>query len=431
MSLLGARVIGHTLRNKCLNDFKRCGVDEYCFLGDARKAYNHLKKEVSAGRYPSQKELEERFGITLKDDTDPEDTEYLSSLMKERYVTHKVSPLIESSLKYLESKEPLTALTELKLALTYKNLLERVVEKPHSYKKDGLERIEAYEKAKAMGGLVGIATPWPSLNDLIGGWVGGILHTIVGFTSIGKSWLLSIIADYASMQIGKDECILVVSTEMSPVRIGRRIDCVKYKLKLSGVRDGDLDSVSEEKWYEDTEKALDDKVDYGDIILVGKAQARTVQDILILVEELNPRMVIIDGGYRLESGMGGDWGGQVKVIEDLQEATAFTNIPWIVTSQLGDASETGKGLDKKKINRWNVRYAKEWIISPDIVIGMQQDDDMALIDVMGLDMLKFRDGDGPKKNILINWNKDIMDYTEAVTEDPATGKAEETKVSYA
>lgn len=137
---------------------------------------------------------------------------------------------------------------------------------------------------------------------------------------------------------------------------------------------------------------------------------------MFYVEELKPKAVLIDGGYRLDSSKGGDWGGQVMVIEELQEATAKTGIPWLVTTQLGDSSEKGKGRDTKKVNPWNVRYAKEWLINPDVVISLQQDEDLALLDEMELAILKFRDGDGPRSTFKIRWNKDTMDYTQLTEE---------------
>lgn len=830
MSVLGNRVISHIIEYGNISDFLRNGIKEEFFFGKQRNVFKYLLEKASKGEDITSTEIEEKFTLSLEKTTKEEDTGYLCKLLKDRFVTSKIAPALEKVAKIIEEKNPQEALGILRKVTELGHLLETVPEKIHSYKDDGIERIEIYEKSKRLSGIDGLTTKWSALDKAINGWGNGILHTIVGYTSIGKctsenspvmnpdtgevgtmrqalnekwrvhtlnectgkveieqptgymdlgkkecgrlstnngyvletawthpyltpdgykqlkelkvgdricrvsnmpveskvsfdememvilgclladgcltrkteitfsnidediieylsialeavgsglykrpsqigtpsftvrnakkvwlilkkygvvigksieksfpnkifsgdslskalfiasfwdcdgsvdkrgnitcgisskgllegirhlllqfgiattwreretigetsfeirvlsrfnekfieniplmrrkklnfrkvkeieigidwteektkmfiellngvgisaiafhkllgltpskswnslfrrndyqrkvikkvseltgrdfgywigedviwdtikeivsvgekncldfecsknhnyvsnsfvvhnSWMLSIIADDMTRKIPKDKCILFVTTEMKPIRICRRIDCIKHKIPFSGLRDGILNSDDEKFWYSETEKAMDSVVDYGDIKIVGKKLARTVGDIRMLVKEFEPMAVLVDGGYRLDAkGMGGDWGGQVVVIEQLQEGADDTNVPWLVTSQLGDSSEKGKGKTDRKINPWNVRYAKEWLINPDVVISMQQDEDLALRDEMEIGILKYRDGDGPRVSFRINWDRRVMNYDEV---KESTDSSEKTEVPF-
>ena len=84
---------------------------------------------------------------------------------------------------------------------------------------------------------------------------------------------------------------------------------------------------------------------------------------------------------------------------------------------MGDSGEKGKSFDTAHQNKWNVRYAKEWLIEPDVVATLSQDKDLELANQMQIDFEKNRDGDGEKKSFKIRWDKFDTNYDEVSKEE--------------
>lgn len=232
---------------------------------------------------------------------------------------------------------------------------------------------------------------------------------------VHNSWSLMLIIDDLLKQNRKP---MIVSMEMAPSRLQLRLDCIRYRIPFPMLRDATLTAEMEETWM----RALyDDSLDTtSEVIFLGKNEVKTVQDVLMFAKEYGCTDVLIDGGYRLSKSR--EWKDQAQIVQDLQVATELSDIPWIVTTQLGDASETGKSFGASKLNRWNVRYAKEWLIDPDVVITLAQPEDLKLIKQMEVSFEKWRDGDGKPVSFRINWNPEEMNYDElTATEMAVTG----------
>ena len=412
MSALGKKLISLVIRHKKFETLISAGINEEYFLSGVENTYKYLTKLVeSECRYPSELEIADKFGWKLEDGVE-EEIVYLIDLVKKRYISNKVLPHLKGGISKIEDRDPEAAIEEIEKALEYRRLLYADEHKfVHSFVLDASLRVEQYRKRKA-DGFNGLKTPWSTFNDVTGGGaLDGIFHVFLGFRSAGKTWLLCVLADYFASIIPENECVIVISTEMAAERLAKRIDCIKYKLPFEQYRDGEM-SDDEIKAWEDSIKKDERKC--GDILFFDKRSVKTVKDVLNLAYQFSPRAILIDGAYRLEVEDKSEWSRQVAIIEAIQEAVIRTNIPWFCTSQLGDSSETGKGLEKRKVNQWNVRYAKEWTINPDIVITMQADEDLITLNQMEISFSKFRDGTGKKVSFRINWDREKMDFSEII-----------------
>ena len=238
------------------------------------------------------------------------------------------------------------------------------------------------------------------------------LYLTNDFIVTHNSWFLCVLADHA-MMIGKK--VLFITLEMAAPRIERRVDAVHYGLEFKGIRDGELDIFSEDKWRD----TVGTEVLTGDIITADKKLVRTVADAHSLVTEYKPDLVLIDGGYRFVGSGKSQWEQAVDVINDLQIAAEITDVPWVVTTQYGDAKEGGKKPKKDTVpdlRAWAVRYAKEWVINPDAVLGLAaRGSDRSELYVQ---VLKVRDGAGEHKDVVpIKWDTAKMDFSE-IPDDP-------------
>lgn len=419
MSKLGRKVVFHLLTfDEGLNVLGDKGINEHYFLGESKSAFVYVRDNILKGRKPTINEVQNKFKIRLEK-CDEGDIEYLTENVRKRYVNSKLNPLIEDAIKHIEDLEPEKAIKLLSQTGDFQKYLQDRTSL-HSFKDDGDLRFEEYLETKHRGGILGIKAMWREINEACGGWVDGQFYVIAAFTNVGKTWSLCIIADSISKELEKDDTILVVSTEMQPKRVGRRIDCVKHKLNFAELRKGQLDDDDEDAWIERIADAKSNVVDYSDIVTVGKTDCKNVDDIKLLIKELKPSAVLIDGGYRLQpsKGKSQDWNKQVVVIEEIQDACIETNIPWIVTTQVGETdNKKSKNSSDSGSTYHGMKYAKEWMINPDNVFILRQDEDLKAENRMAWTNAKVRDGERVGETWQTHWNPEKTHYSDLEEDD--------------
>lgn len=401
--LLGKRLIKAIIQEQNFSKLKEYDISKADVFGDAIKAWDWLEQHIKDyAAWPTVKMLEDETGIKLPDDIDT--LEYICDQVRRRTLTRNLSEGLKNVAELVEDRKPDEALDAVKtLALSTRAKVSNVV----SFKEDGTNRIKRYDDVAGTGGYVGIETFWESLNKQVQGWVNGTFNVVVGKTNSGKSWLSLIIANHC-MQLGYK--VLLVSMEMIIPAIERRLDALKYKLAFKDVRDASLDMFKLKEWKD---KIKDEDKLKGDILLADKRLVQRVTDVVALVYEHKPNIVIIDGGYRFKGVGKTHWESSTSVISDLQAYSGISGIPWIITTQ------HNPGDGKKGMSGWNVRYAREWLIDPDVVIGINQDEDLRLLQRSELHILKVRESaaNDTRNKVLINWDMENMDFTEIKYEE--------------
>jgi hypothetical protein len=227
--------------------------------------------------------------------------------------------------------------------------------------------------------------------------------------------------------------VLFVSLEMPTNRIARRLDAVRYKIPFGGLRNADLDPTLRSQW----EDAITKDTDPGDLWIADKRQVATVTDVMSIVNHKKPKIVVIDGGYRFspEGRTKSAWEGTVSIVNDLQKYAEISNIPWVVTTQFGDSNDKGKVTRDKtgpKMAMWGVRYGKEWVINPDVVIGLHQEPEDRITKQLRMYLAKVRDVDQDNmiEETLIAWDLNSMEFKSLA--DPLTlaKAAQEVQVTF-
>lgn len=409
MGAIGSRIIKHVLTYP--DSYEKvisAGVADDHFMGENKDAFAYIRKGKAAAKMPTVFEVADKFAVDLTHEVEAGDLDHLLTLVKKRHVLQKMSPILDEGMDAVSKNQIEEALG---IFAKLDGLQSELVKEDAvaSYKLSADDRLEEYYKAKES--LSAIPSMWPSFDKWTGGWTEATFFVLAGFTTVGKTWSLIITALDAASKIKAGENVLIVSTEMSRARIARRLDSVKYKLDFIELRDGDLTPAREERWAMAMAEEMDSES--GDIIIADSQGINSVDDILSLCYRYKPRMVLVDGGYRLRAkGTRGDWERQVRVIEEIQRATIVTNIPWVVTTQLGDGNETGKGLTKSTADRWNVRYAKEWIINPDYVLTLTQNEDSEAAMEMNWAFTKMRDAERRTASFTTHWDYKKFNYSE-------------------
>jgi len=426
MDNLGRRLIKAMIAAEDLAGLKRHQISRDDLLEEARAALDFVTNFVfEHGEYPSVSVVEENIRVPLPADTDAFD--YIADKVRKRSLAGKLEKTLEATITKIDQRDPDAALSHLidnALALKATSSGNQVM----SYRETGYDRIGAYEDAKANSGIIGITTPWDTINRNTQGWVNGSLNVIAALSGTGKSWLMCMLADHIERIVGKQ--VLFVTMEMSAARMARRIDAVRYKIPFGTLRDVEMDSDTESRWRTELAALRGDTPT--DILIADKKLVETVADVSALVHEHKPDVVLLDGGYRLEDRTStGNWDKTVKVVNGLQVAAEHTDIPWVVTTQFGDSNETGKSKkDENHVRGWNVRYGKEWLINPDVLLGLYQDDDLRLVHRSELHTIKVRDADKIKPKCYIEWDMDTMSFDECAGEEHTSSYDEDDEISF-
>lgn len=414
MDGLGRKLIRSLVAEKTFAPLTEARISEADIFDEAREAYDWVVKYVldNLGDWPTAEMVEENILDCALDDV-ARPLKYEADLVRKRRLGNDITSGVKDAAKAIDARDPdsaLKILTQTALDLQPLSTAARVA----SFVETGPTRLKEYEEAKSHGGLLGIPTKWDKLNTSIQGWVNGTLNVVAAMQNTGKTWWACIDAAHA---LGIGYRPLFVTLEMAERRIARRLDAIRYTIPFGKLRNCELDPHDEIAWS----KALKDaaraySATAPDIKIADKKIVRTVPDCVALVQEYRPDIIYIDGGYRFEpAGKAfGGWADTKDIVNDLQVSAEKTNIPWVVTTQLGDSSETGaakKRKDGKRLRAWNVRYGKEWVINPDNVIGLYQDDELRRWNRMENHILKIRDaGDSAYDEFLIRWDREKMAF---------------------
>jgi hypothetical protein len=424
---LGLRLVRSLLEEQSLGELTKQNVSGSDLLHDAKKAFEWVMDYLAKnGSWPTVKITEENVKITFNTTVDP--LNYIADTVRKRSLSRHIESGMEEAIKCITDRDPDKAVSVLQAAVLTRNLQSGTTREVKSYADRSKDRATGYETRHTTGGLLGIPTPWKKLDDLLMGWVNGELIVVIAMQNTGKSWWLCVVADHLRKQ-GKK--VLFLTLEMAAERIETRLDAIALKMPFSKMRKAD---------FNPTELALVKSgldalsAGPGDILVVDKILARTVADLNALVVQHKPDIVLVDGGYRFESPGkdNGNWESTKKIVADLQYSAESSAIPWIVTTQYGDADETGKTPKKgPKMRAWGVRYGKEWVINPDVALGLYADEDIRLLEQMEICPMKLRDaGDDDRSPFRINWNTEKMMFDQVAGAVMSATSASSTVVEY-
>lgn len=234
--MIEVQVINKMLQNDNLDVFTQNGVnasyfytykEEFNFIADHYKKYNKVPDRMTFIReFPEFK---------IFDVLEPD--KFLIEEIKEEWLYNKGVKLFQESAELLEEN----SFEGMQHIMTKaEKLLEASVFREGTdiskMKETKLNDIE--EKKSKKGGLLGIPSGLPELDEILGGWLNGEeLVTIVGRVNQGKSWLLLKFLAEAQKQNKK---VLLYSGEMSALQVAYRVDTMKENFSNRGFMRGTI-----------------------------------------------------------------------------------------------------------------------------------------------------------------------------------------------
>jgi len=270
------------------------------------------------------------------------------------------------------------------------------------------QRWEMYKQRKAMEGILGIGTPWASLNEATLGWCPGDLIYILAKSSVGKTWIALILADYAQKVCGKN--VLFVSQEMPPKSVSIRADSVGARVSALRFLKGELMTEEYERFksYFQTFKKKDNG--WGAYHILGQRDVRSVLDLEIAIDTYAPELVIWDSFYLVADKK---WDEQAKLVQGTKQLAEAKMVPIIGTGQFNRLV----GGEDLKADQNAAAGSAAVIQDADVVLGLFQTTEMKGAHEMMMSSLKVRSGMA-LEDMTINWDLNTMEFHQKASMGP-------------
>lgn len=321
---------------KAFNEVKRRGIKAQDLFGSDVDIFRLFDEFIPKGRLPSLKEIELATKVVLPEDTSVLDAAFCAEAIYKRKLSTTINDGI-GKVSDLVVTDPTAARDQLQLLLH--STIRTHGKVRHSNSPDTIDEIQnRYISAETRPeGLLGLPSPWPSLDKASLGLQKGELHVIFAKRKVGKSnCALAWFEHIWRNALAPGENLLIVSMEMPPWQINQRIFATRNKLDYALFRAGKLPPPDKERFFKWCEEMKKPDNNSPQIIVVGSDIVRETSDILTLAAQYNPKAILVDGFYILGKGSKKQkWERVTENAESLKlDVAVGVDVPVLATTQL-------------------------------------------------------------------------------------------------
>lgn len=258
-------------------------------------------------------------------------------------------------------------------------------------------RLELYHK-----GTTGIMTGFNTFDTLTGGLQHSEMYVVAGRLKQGKTQLVCCMVHNILVQ-GKK--VLFISMEMPKDQIYHRIYGLNLKVNPN---------IFKSKQFSDYGLARVREVNLPIEVIEGQFKAE-VSEIATVTQATMPDVLVVDGAYLVKSsehrGMQ-SWERYGEILKDFKFIAHTLKIPLILSFQLNrEQTRSGKsgGVGKESIDNFSFSDTIGQLMTAGLAIHNDKNDDgRKLIEIL-------RGRHGEDGDFMMNWNWDLMDFTEIQT----------------
>ena len=289
------------------------------------------------------------------------------------------------------------------------------------YDDKSLERLEDWKERKNRRlkdkGLMGIQTPFKSINVSGVGWMPGDLIAMFARPTVGKTWMC---AEMAATAVLSGVKTLFVSTEMPTKSINMRLDVLManklgFNISHRALRHGeDIDIEA----YSQFLKELDSK----NLLIcdhISGQSSISIESIAALVRKHNPEFIVLDGIYLVSTGQGKSamWEQSHALFYAMKNLCLSQNVSMCVSTQANrDAADMFEPPHSA-----SVAFGDALIRAADValamcrVIGKDGDPDEKIRRVQ---VQKMRDSEMGVEDMYLAWDVDKGNVEELLDYEP-------------
>jgi|GEM_PF-1604512 len=268
--------------------------------------------------------------------------------------------------------------------------------------KNVLHRKKAYLDRKKKKGLLGIKTPWPSMDSVTQGWQPGDLIVLLSRSGMGKSFWAAL-CELEVMFAGKNG--LLASMEMLPQRLSVRVDALGAKISADRFRKGKLLPAEVKRldaWYMALEKNVKK---WGVLDICGPNEVSSPLDLELTIQLGRYDFVVWDAFYLAAKKK--KWEEFAQLIADVKKVATRTGVPILLTSQFNKAVQSSH----VRADQIAAAFTDSILHDADFVFALFQTPSMRLLKEMLLRSLKVREGI-ELGELLLRWDIDGGDFSE-------------------
>ncbi|NIT54907.1 MAG: hypothetical protein GWN00_01265 [Aliifodinibius sp.] len=363
---------------------------------------------INHGVYPAPHTVEKETTLALypkKGITEP--PSFYREKVYDRHITTKLNSAMMAVRAKLEEGSPRDA-----VEILLKNSGELV----QLQSKDGLvdfrdaeEHLKQnYSLMNSPGPGYGITSGWVYLDARMGRLEPGDLLSIVGRPSQGKTFLVLRMMYHAWKN--QKIPVLVVSPEMKPIKLIKRLTALHTKSPLTPINQGSYNT------------SLQDNIVYGGLAgvkdhdvpfyIVDGAMCPTIEDLFLLSRQLGVKAVGYDGAYLMKhrNPRLSKWDRISESAQGLKNLSSVLGIPVVASYQFSRDMEKKSKSDKKLPTLADIYGSDEIGQLSSIVLGLLQEETIETALKKEITLLKGRDGE--EGSWWINWLFDEMNFSD-------------------
>lgn len=390
------QAINQILQTKSLDIIYKDGVTEEYFLSNKPQIEYILEHKKTYGVVPDTTTFSSKFrDFPIFKVT--ESRKYLADKIIEATLFQKVVPIV-NQFRDLMQKDSLEATDYIIQAITD---VKKQVQVNQTVGTDiianAMDRYTDYQERVSLGGLMGITTGIPELDEVTHGWVAEDYILLFARTNEGKSW----VAEYLAINAWKSgKKILYYAGEMSPLMMGYRFDTLYKNISNTALLKGNAELEEEYKSY------LEELSDNSGLVVITQQDFNNkkpkISQIKQIAQDINADLVILDQLSLLDDEKSSDnkttrYG---NISQDIKMATVETQKPWIVVAQANREAEKDKKTREQSPQLHHVEYSDTVVQDATRVISLKY-----LEGILTVSLKKNRFG-GKNVDVMMKWDID-------------------------
>jgi replicative DNA helicase len=318
------------LDKKPLSILRELSLPPEAFVDEERIVFDWILNHFETyGELPKIKTVEVETSVKLRGFPD-EPLEYWVGRVKNRNARRMILSSLDDVRDFTQDdslEEAQEALKGLILALNQETEYDML----RSLSDVANEVLEAHDTRQYSFGMAGVPFGIEYLDEVSDGAQPTDTVALVGRPSAGKTYFLLSMALNA-WKTGKVP--LVMSMEMSPLQVVRRLIALYSNVPVTTIRLGRLSLWGRRKLVENINGIADMSEDVPFHVMQGSLTS-TVEDLVMQIQELKPSVLYVDGAYMLRSRerSAQRWERVQTTAEFLKRIAADYNIPVLASYQ--------------------------------------------------------------------------------------------------
>lgn len=232
--------------------------------------------------------------------------------------------------------------------------------------KEPMSRYQEYLDIKTRpGGLLGMATGFPTIDLATAGLQPGQLITVIAPPKTGKS----VLALQMAVNIHEDGHVpLFQSFEMTNIEQQHRHDAMRAKISHGRLIRGALKTDEEARY----QRALTRMESMHNFYLTESLAAQTVSALSAKVEKLQPDVIFVDGVYLMLDEVSGEMNtpqALTSITRSLKRVAQKYQKPVVITTQV-----LLWKMKKNQVSADSIGYSSSFFQDSDVILGLQRQD---------------------------------------------------------